>query len=81
MYERSTLTSKCVSFDDRNFHHMEISMEMFWGNANEKRHEQVGEGHFDSDSGSESGSHIGWWWRWVRGRASSSTGADVMGKP
>jgi len=25
---------------------MEISMEMFWGNANEKRHEQVGEGHF-----------------------------------
>lgn len=48
---------------------------------NEKRHEQVGEGHFDSDSGSESGSHIGWWWRWVRGRASSSTGADVMGKP
>ena len=40
-----------------------------------------------SDSGSESGSHIGaaagggWWWRWVRVRASSSTGADVMGKP
>jgi len=64
---------------------MEIFMEMLGKIHNEKRHEQVGEGHFKRQRQRERQPYRrgggGWWWRWVRVRASSSTGADVMGKP